>query len=127
MPKRLFLLGTVMTLLLWPMRVGADERVVRFFFQSKTCPHCLDILESYLPGCERKNGDQVEIRVSEISENPDDYRIMLSLEKAYGITEEEAGVPLIFISDRDLIGSDAIHPVVPRAGRLALCYLALGS
>ena len=92
------------------MTVEADEPVVRFlFFQSKTCPHCRDILENYLPGLQEKYGDQIEIRMFEISENPDNYRIMLGLEKEYGITEEEAGVPLIFIGDRYLIGSDAIR------------------
>jgi len=108
--KRFFLLGAVITLLLWPKMAGADEPVVRFFFfQSKTCPHCRDILENYLPGLQEKYGSQIEIRMFEISENPDNYRIMLGLEKVYGITEEEAGVPLIFIGDRYLIGSDVIR------------------
>ncbi|MFQ5814204.1 MAG: cytochrome c biogenesis protein CcdA, partial [Anaerolineae bacterium] len=63
----------------------------------------------YLPGLRDKYGAQIEIRIFEISENPDNYRIMLGLEKVYGITEEEAGVPLIFIGDRYLVGADAIR------------------
>jgi len=99
-----------MILLSWPLTARADEPVVRFFlFHSKTCPHCLDILENYLPGLRDKYGAQIEIRMFEISENPDNYRIMLGLEKVYGIPEEEAGVPLIFIGDRYLVGSGAIR------------------
>nr|HID14194.1 hypothetical protein [Anaerolineae bacterium] len=110
MLKRLFLLVAVMALLSWPLTVRADEPVVRFFlFHSKTCPHCHDILENYLPGLRDKYGAQIEIRLFELSESPDNYRIMLGLEKVYGIPEEEAGVPLIFIGDRYLVGSRAIR------------------
>jgi len=110
MLKRLLRLVFIAALLSWPLAVRADEPVVRFFlFHSKTCPHCLDILENYLPGLRDKYGDQIEIRMFEISESPDNYRFMLSLEKVYGIPEEKAGVPLILIGDRYLIGSQAIR------------------
>lgn len=110
MLKRLFLLVAVAVLLLWPLTVEAGEPVVHFFlFHSKTCPHCHDILENYLPDLRDKYGAQIEIRMFEISESPDNYRAMLSLEKVYGIPEEEAGVPLIFVGDRYLVGSEAIR------------------
>jgi len=110
MLKRLSLLIAVVALLLWPLTVEAGEPVVRFFFfHSKTCPHCRDILENYLPDLQDKYGAQIEIRMFEISESPDKYRIVLGLQKVYGIAGEEAGVPLIFIGDRYLVGSEAMN------------------
>jgi len=110
MLRRPILLAALAALLLWPLTVRADEPVVRFFlFHSITCPHCRDILENYLPDLRDKYGTQIDIRMFEISESPDNYHTMLSLERVYGIPEEEAGVPLIFIGNQYLVGSDAIR------------------
>ena len=137
MPRRLFvpLMIAVMILSLrGGPEVQADEPVVRILlFHSVTCPHCRDILENYLPGVHDKYGAQIEIHLFELSQSEDNYRLLLALEKEHGISEEDAGIPMIFIGDQYLMGSNVIQaklePLIDRylaQGVVELPYLEQG-
>jgi cytochrome c biogenesis protein CcdA/thiol-disulfide isomerase/thioredoxin len=94
----------------WVLEVEAQEPVVRILlFYSKTCPHCEDIINNFLPEIQEKYGDQLEVKLLDISERAN-FELMLALEEIYGIPEEEAGIPEIFIGHTPpLIGSYVIR------------------
>jgi cytochrome c biogenesis protein CcdA/glutaredoxin len=83
------------------------QPVARFFlFYSDTCPHCHEVMESFLPTVYEKYGDQVEYQYFNIHEDTDDYLLMLALEAELGIPAEERGfVPTLVIGDQVLVGS----------------------
>ncbi|MDY7039293.1 MAG: cytochrome c biogenesis protein CcdA [Chloroflexota bacterium] len=88
----------------------AQEPVVNMFlFYSTDCPHCHEIIDNFLPEVKKQFGDQVEIKMLEIGEDADNYRLMIALEKEFGVPEEEAAIPEIFVGDRVLIGEIEIR------------------
>ncbi|HID62094.1 MAG TPA: hypothetical protein EYP49_05055 [Anaerolineae bacterium] len=102
----LFLLG----LPSWVLRIEAQQPVVRILlFYSPTCPHCEDIINNFLPDVQEKYGDQLEVKLLDISERAN-FELALALEEIYGIPEAEAGIPEIFIGHTPpLIGSYVIR------------------
>ena len=65
----------------WVLESEAQEPVVRIFlFYSKTCPHCEDIINNFLPDIQEKYGDQLEVELLEISERAN-FELMLALEE----------------------------------------------
>ncbi|HID61943.1 MAG TPA: hypothetical protein EYP49_04265, partial [Anaerolineae bacterium] len=123
MLKRLFPLVAVVVLLLWPLTAGSDEPVVRLLlFYSESCPHCQAILNDYLPGVREKYGAQLEVQLVEISD-PANFQKMLAFEAAYGVTEERAGIPEVFVGDQVLIGEEEVRA---RLEELIDRYLAQG-
>ena len=94
----------------WVLDIEAQEPVVQILlFYSETCPHCEDIINNFLPGIQERYGDQLEVKLLDISEQAN-FELVLALEEIYGIPEEEAGIPEIFIGHTPpLIGSYAIR------------------
>jgi cytochrome c biogenesis protein CcdA len=94
----------------WASEIQAQEPVVRILlFYSETCPHCEDTIKNFLPGIQEKYGDQLEVKLLDISERAN-FELALSLEEVYGIPEAEAGIPEIFIGHTPpLIGSYVIR------------------
>jgi cytochrome c biogenesis protein CcdA/thiol-disulfide isomerase/thioredoxin len=94
----------------WVLEIEAQEPVVRILlFYSETCPHCEDIINNFLPGIQEKYGDQLEVKLLDISERAN-FELALALEEIYGIPEAEAGIPVIFIGHTPpLIGSYVIR------------------
>lgn len=86
----------------------ADEPVVRMIlFWSRTCPACHKVIEDILPPIQEKYGEQLEIKLLDVSE-PASYRLFSALEKAYQVPKELQGVPVIFIGQTFLVGWVAI-------------------
>ncbi len=94
----------------WALEIEAQEPVVSILlFHSPTCPHCEDIINNFLPDIQEKYGDQLEVKLLDISEQAN-FELALALEEVYGIPEAEAGIPEIFIGHTPpLIGSYAIR------------------
>lgn len=96
-----------------PLAQGATndsgEPVARFFlFHSPTCPHCVEMIENYLPTVYEKYGDQVESEYLNVQES-DNYVTMLALEKKLGVPEDRQGsVPVLVIGDKALLGGAGI-------------------
>ncbi len=87
----------------------SGEPVVRFYmFHSPTCPHCIEMIENYLPTVYDKYGDQVESEYLNVQES-DNYITMLALERKLGVPENRQGsVPALVIGDTVLIGGSEI-------------------
>jgi len=94
----------------WVLEIKAQEPVVHILlFYSQTCPHCEDIINDFLPDIQEKYGDQLEVKLLDISERAN-FELVLALEEIYGIPEAEAGIPEIFIGHTPpLIGSYVIR------------------
>jgi len=99
----------------WALEIEAQEPVVRILlFYSETCPHCEDIINNFLPDIQERYGDQLEVRLLDISEQAN-FELALALEAVHGIPEAEAGIPEIFIGHTPpLIGSDVIREQLDR-------------
>jgi cytochrome c biogenesis protein CcdA/glutaredoxin len=87
----------------------SGEPVARFFlFHSPTCPHCIEVIENYLPTVYEKYGDQVESEYLNVQES-DNYITLLALEKKLGVPEDRQGsVPVLVIGDKVLLGGAQI-------------------
>ena len=87
----------------------AGDPVARFFlFHSPTCPHCIEVIENYLPTVYDKYGDQVESEYLDVQES-DNYITLLGLEKKLGVPEDRQGsVPVLVIGDKVLLGGAQI-------------------
>ena len=96
-----------------PLTQGATnasgEPVARFYlFHSPTCPHCVEMIENYLPTVYEKYGDQVESEYLNVQES-DNYITLLALEKKLGVPEDRQGsVPVLVIGDKILLGGAEI-------------------
>ena len=88
---------------------ASGEPVARFYlFHSPTCPHCIEMIENYLPTVYVKYGDQVESEYLDVQES-DNYVTLLALEKKLGVPEDRQGsVPVLVIGDKILLGGAEI-------------------
>jgi cytochrome c biogenesis protein CcdA/thiol-disulfide isomerase/thioredoxin len=88
---------------------GAQRPVVHMLlFYSTECPQCENVIENFLPEIVEQFGDQLEIKLLD-TQDADNYRWLLALEKEYGVPEEEAAIPEVFVGDRVLIGEIEIE------------------
>lgn len=82
--------------------------VVRMLvFYSKTCPHCLTIVNEFLPEIKAKFGDQVDFVLIEISDATN-MQLLLAVENAYGIPADRATIPEIMMGYDVFLGEGAI-------------------
>ena len=101
----------------------AQKPVVRaVLFYAATCPHCQFVLQNTLPPLQQKYGSQLDISLYEVYD-PANYELWLSAVEGFQIPYEAAGVPMLFIGDNALIGSDEIPERLPG---LIEEYLAVG-
>jgi uncharacterized membrane protein len=100
-----------------------DQPVVRvIMFWMDGCPHCHEVINDVLPVLQERYGNQLEIRLIEVVDVKDvDY--LLAVANAYGIPNDQAGVPLLIIGDYALSGSQEIPTKLPG---LIDSYLAQG-
>jgi cytochrome c biogenesis protein CcdA len=93
----------------WVLEIEAQESVVRILlFHSPTCPHCEIVINDVLPGIQEKYGDQVEIKLLDISD-PYNHGLLVSLEDAAKIPPEKRGVPMMFVGPTIMVGSLSIE------------------
>ena len=107
----------------WVLEVEAQEPVVRILlFHSPTCPHCEAVINDFLPGIQEKYGDQIEIKLLDISDSYN-YGLFVSLEEAAKIPSEKRGIPMMFVGHTIMVGElsikDNLEEVIDR-------YLAEG-
>ncbi|MGB9775995.1 MAG: hypothetical protein ACPLYD_01965 [Anaerolineae bacterium] len=81
-------------------------------FYSTTCPHCHIIIEQVLPPLQKQYGDQLEIRMLEVSDSRN-YQLWLKAMDAYQVPADWRGVPMLFIGDKVLVGSGQIPEQLP--------------
>jgi len=93
-----------------PVTVEAQDEeapVARaYLFYSETCPSCRQVRDDVVPSLYRQFGQKLRIKAIEISLTEENYRWLLACEEAYGVPEDKAAVPVVFIGDTYLIGED---------------------
>ncbi|RLC64155.1 MAG: hypothetical protein DRI80_02105 [Chloroflexota bacterium] len=112
---RILLLAVIVLGWFAPPAEAQRPVVHMLLFYSTDCPHCQDIIEDFLPKVKNQFGDQLEITTLDIGENADNYRWMLALEKEYGVSEQEAAIPEVFIGDQVLVGNSGIRENLAKA------------
>ncbi len=88
MLKRLLIFSLVvfLTLLSTAHPAPAEDHLVIHFFGSRTCAECLKIKETLLQPLAEEFPGVIDLRLHEIEEE-DGLRLMLEMEKRYGVTE----------------------------------------
>jgi cytochrome c biogenesis protein CcdA/thiol-disulfide isomerase/thioredoxin len=90
-----------------------DGTVVRMvYFTAEDCPHCNAIINEVLTPLQDEYGDQLQIKVVEISD-PANYEMLIRAEEMFDVTPQERGLPTLVIDDQVLIGEDAIREQLP--------------
>lgn len=106
-----------------PASPTPTKPVVRaVLFYSTTCPHCHYVMEQVLPPLQKQYGDQLEIRMLEVSDQKNRELWQKAMD-AYQVPQDWRGVPMLFIGDQVLIGSRDIPERLPG---LIQQYLAAG-
>lgn len=92
----------------WVLKSEAQKPVVHILlFHSPTCPHCQIVINEVLPPIQEKYGDQIEIKLLDISDSYN-YGLLLSLEEAAQIPPEKRGVPMMFVGRTIMVGDLSI-------------------
>jgi cytochrome c biogenesis protein CcdA/glutaredoxin len=85
---------------------GPGDGVVRMvFFWAETCPHCHEIMESFMPGVVEKYGDQLEIAYIEVTD-PTHYEVYLAAIDKYDVPPVRQGVPAVYIGKDHIVGNE---------------------
>ncbi len=129
-PPAQFGLGLLLGLLValfpgWPQIAPARAQppVVRaVLFYSPTCPHCHKVISEGLPPLFEKYGDQLQIVGVDISASGGQAMFAAAIQH-YNIPPENQAVPMLFVGDQMLLGSQEIPERLPL---LIEQYLAQG-
>jgi cytochrome c biogenesis protein CcdA/glutaredoxin len=85
---------------------GPVVRIV--YFTAADCPHCATVVNEVLTPLQAEYGDQMRIKVVEISD-PANYEMLIRAEEMFGVSPEERGLPTLIVGGQVLIGEDAIR------------------
>jgi len=89
------------------------QAVVRIvYFTAKDCPYCAVVMNEVLAPLKAKYGDQMQIKVVEISD-PANYEMLIRAEEMFGVPPEERGVPTLIVGREVLVGEEAIRERLP--------------
>jgi cytochrome c biogenesis protein CcdA len=122
--KRFILSLSLPLLLLGTQTINAQAKLVHFlFFYDTACPVCRQIKEEYLPTVFDRYGEQVECRYVEISNNPENHRMMRGLLLKLNVPQNRQDyVPVVVIGDHVLAGEE----IPDRLDETIDLYLARG-
>jgi cytochrome c biogenesis protein CcdA/thiol-disulfide isomerase/thioredoxin len=117
MRKLAFVAGIVVILASFPMTIAhaqEEKPTVRgYLFYSQECSACRQVRSQVMPKLYQQFGQQLQIMAIEISADDANYQWLLACEQKYGVSPEEAGIPVLFIGDQYLIGVPAIESQLP--------------
>lgn len=91
-----FLLGLMLSVAV----VGAAAEVELHYFWSATCPDCL-VMKAYLAQLQEAY-PELRVVTHEVTFSPDNWRLMVTLGKAYGLTKEVT--PTVFVGNLAVTG-----------------------
>ena len=81
----------------------SSAKVHGYFFYSKDCSHCIDILNQIVDPLLAQYPGQIDLRLLELG-NPTYYQALLKVEDTYGVKAEQRGLPTVVLGDQILIG-----------------------
>lgn len=87
-------------LLLGVVSLGAAAEVELHYFWSATCPDCM-VMKAYLAGLQEAH-PELKVVSHEVTFSPDNWRKMVTLGEAYGLTKEVT--PTVFVGDLGVVG-----------------------
>ncbi|MFA7209707.1 MAG: hypothetical protein WC120_05535 [Parcubacteria group bacterium] len=96
----------------WSSATGSKEAVAtpittdKIFFYGKGCPHCQDV-EKFIG--DNKIAEKVSFDSLEVWYNDANRKVFLEKIKECGIAEEDAGVPLLYVQGKCLVGTPDIE------------------
>ncbi len=104
----------------FPVPQGPVVHVI--FYWRENCENCHQVMSQTLPPLQARYGDKLDIRFVELKTDADiaTFYIMAA---SFGISKDNAGVPLLFIGDYALLGAEEIPTEFPG---LIETYLAAG-
>jgi cytochrome c biogenesis protein CcdA len=82
------------------------------YFYSKDCPHCITIIEETLNPLRDKYGEQLQLKMVEISD-PANYELLIRAEEMLEVSPEERGLPTLVVGEQVLIGEYDIPEQLP--------------
>ncbi|MBC8447212.1 MAG: hypothetical protein H8D78_05635 [Chloroflexi bacterium] len=85
---------------------GAVVRMV--YFTAEDCPRCAAVIDDVLKPLQAEYGDQMQIKMVEISD-PAHYEMLIRAEEMFGVMSEERGLPTLVIDGQVLIGEEDIR------------------
>jgi len=102
----------LVTLPLAHAQVATKPNVRGYFFYSKTCLTCPQIRNELLPTLYAQYGQQLQITSIDVGQKGN-QEWLLACQNAYGLSEGESSVPILFIGDQVLAGTDEISNQLP--------------
>lgn len=91
------------------MALAQGEPTVRMvYFYATDCSHCLAVIDEVLKPLQAEYGDQMEIKMVEISD-PDNYELLIRAEEEFDVSSEDRGLPTLVVDGQVLIGEDSIR------------------
>jgi len=113
---RLWTVSLVLALaLIWgagPVHAEGEPVVRMVYFTAKDCPHCVAVMNEVLAPLQAQYGDQIQIKMVEISD-PANYEMLIRAEEMFGVSPEERGLPTLIIGGEVLIGEEVIRQQLP--------------
>ncbi|MGD8997499.1 MAG: hypothetical protein PVH80_05275, partial [Anaerolineae bacterium] len=82
------------------------------YFYADDCGHCKVVIEELLQPLQSEYGDQMEIKMVEISD-PESYELLIQAEEMFEVSGEKRGLPTLIIDGQVLIGEDEIRDQLP--------------
>ncbi len=92
--------GLIVALLVGAVAVGVAAEVELHYFWSATCPDCL-VMKAYLAGLQERY-PELRVVAHEVTFSPDNWRLMVTLGQAYGLTKEVT--PTVFVGNLAVTG-----------------------
>jgi cytochrome c biogenesis protein CcdA len=97
--------------------VAEGDGVVRIvYFTSGDCDNCAAVRDEVLAPLLEERGDRIEIKIIDIYDpdapagiDVDNYQILREAERVFGVSADEAGVPMLVVGADVLIGADEIR------------------
>lgn len=90
-----------MAIVLWPSFAMAEQKEELHFFWQIGCPHCAKE-EIFLDNIEEKYGDYLEVKLYEISREPENVRLLQQFGEDLGV--DIKGVPFTIVGEEYFVG-----------------------
>ncbi|MDY6877072.1 MAG: hypothetical protein SWK90_12845 [Chloroflexota bacterium] len=105
----------LMVILTWgagTAQAEGDPVLRMVYFYATDCAHCITMINDVLTPLQAEYGDQMQIKMVEISA-PANYEMLIQAEEMFGVTPEERGLPTLVIDGQALIGEESIRGQLP--------------
>jgi len=89
---------------------GPVVRIV--YFTSAECPHCRAVVDEVLTPLQSEYGDQMQLKVIEISK-PANYEMLIRAEEMFEVPAEKRDLPTLILDGHILIGEVEIREQLP--------------